>query len=277
MTRRFSILIIAAALVALPLAAQDAGPDTGEAERTEDGTLTGTVVLLDEENVIVETGDGDRAFAINADTTLSTALRDTDDWTVFEGVPVRVTFIAGAPGELRVARSVELLATDDAAATTAAVQPTDFTDEGVAVEPDEVDTESALEQDVEAAVAEVDEAVDEAVQNADDAVEEDEEIQTALAEADEDIDQAVQDADDAVEEDEEIQTALTEADEDIDEAVQDDDVEGQLAQAELPATAASPIHWLGLIGSLSLVGALGVGRLERHRRWRQARASREGR
>jgi hypothetical protein len=314
MTRRWMNLLFAIALLALPVAAQTDAPapetqaDEGIA-RTEDGAVTGNIVLLDAENVIVETDDGDSAFAVTAETTLPAALEQTEDWSVFEGMPVRVSFEPGQPGELRVASSLELLpgeGTSDAGTMAASSTTTEadttttaaLTDENAPVEPTATDEESELEQDVEAIVASIDETVDEAVQDVDDAIEEDEQIQAALNDANQDIDEAVQDVDDAVEEDEQIQAALNDANQDIDEAVQDaddaieedeqikaaltgddtgDDVEGQMAAAdELPATA-SPVNWLALVGSLALLGALGVGRLDRHLRWRQALDARQGR
>jgi hypothetical protein len=286
MTRRWMNLLFAIALLALPVAAQTDAPapetqaDEGIA-RTEDGAVTGNIVLLDAENVIVETDDGDSAFAVTAETTLPAALEQTEDWSVFEGMPVRVSFEPGQPGELRVASSLELLpgeGTSDAGTMAASSTTTEadttttaaLTDENAPVEPTATDEESELEQDVEAIVASIDETVDEAVQDVDDAIEEDEQIQAALNDANQDIDEAVQDADDAIEEDEQIKAALTGDD-------TGDDVEGQMAAAdELPATA-SPVNWLALVGSLALLGALGVGRLDRHLRWRQALDARQGR
>jgi hypothetical protein len=284
MTRRWMNLLFAIALLALPVAAQTDAPapetqaDEGIA-RTEDGAVTGNIVLLDAENVIVETDDGDSAFAVTAETTLPAALEQTEDWSVFEGMPVRVSFEPGQPGELRVASSLELLpgeGTSDAGTMAASSTTTEadtttaaLTDESSPVEP-ATDEESELEQDVEATVASIDETVDEAVQDVDDAIEEDEQIQAALNDANQDIDEAVQDADDAIEEDEQIQAALT-GDE------TGDDVEGQMAAAdELPATA-SPVNWLALVGGLALLGALGVGKLDRHLRWRQVLDARQGR
>ena len=286
MTRRWMNLLFAIALLALPVAAQTDAPapetqaDEGIA-RTEDGAVTGNIVLLDAENVIVETDDGDSAFAVTAETTLPAALEQTEDWSVFEGMPVRVSFEPGQPGELRVASSLELLpgeGTSDAGTMAASSTTTEadttttaaLTDENAPVEPTATDEESELEQDVEAIVASIDETVDEAVQDVDDAIEEDEQIQAALNDANQDIDEAVQDADDAIEEDEQIKAALTGDD-------TGDDVEGQMAAAdELPATA-SPVNWLALVGSLALLGALGVGRLDRHLRWRKVLDARQGR
>jgi len=78
-------------------------------DRPEEGAMSGTVVLIDRENLILETADGDRAFALDGATRVPAVLRDSDDWAEVEGFPVEVVFRPGADGELRVVESLSLL------------------------------------------------------------------------------------------------------------------------------------------------------------------------
>ncbi|HEX2253751.1 MAG TPA: LPXTG cell wall anchor domain-containing protein [Thermoanaerobaculia bacterium] len=96
--------------------------------RAETGTLRGTVVLIDPQNLIVETAEGDRAFAIDADTRLPDVLTDENvEWDLVEGFPVEVTYRPGDPGELRIVDSLSVLPVESqengAAATTASTTP----------------------------------------------------------------------------------------------------------------------------------------------------------
>jgi MYXO-CTERM domain-containing protein len=106
------------------------------ADRTETGTLRGTVVLIDPQNLIVETDQGDRAFAIDAESRLPDVLTEENvEWNLVEGFPVEVTFRAGDPGELRIVDSLSVLPVESqengaAATTTAELQTGTAADAG---------------------------------------------------------------------------------------------------------------------------------------------------
>ena len=117
---RTAAAALAAALLPLAAAAQTAGdtPTTDSpaqwevddrVDRPEQGAMSGTVVLIDPENLILETSDGDRAFALDGATRLPAVLRDSEDWSEVEGFPVEVVFRPGADGELRIVESLSLL------------------------------------------------------------------------------------------------------------------------------------------------------------------------
>jgi len=117
---RTAAAALAAALLPLAAAAQTAGdtPTTDSpaqwevddrVDRPEQGAMSGAVVLIDPENLILETADGDRAFALDGATRLPAVLRDSEDWSEVEGFPVEVVFRPGADGELRIVESLSLL------------------------------------------------------------------------------------------------------------------------------------------------------------------------
>lgn len=243
MTRRLSLALLVALLAATPLAAQDTDPQMAEpTERAEEGMLTGTVVLLDDENLIIETAEGDRAFSIDDESELPAELRDADDWSTFNGSEVEVAFVPGADGELRVVRTLTLVSPTGATATVdtdvdTAVEPmpeTDLADQSQLVEPDEVDTTAEVEVDVDA-----DLDVD-----TDDELTAGEEIAAANPpQDDDDLDTA---------------SGLVDDDEELPPVERGDTL------ASLPETA-SPLPWIGLLGTLALFGALGLGWYERRR------------
>lgn len=254
MTRRpttflFAALAAVALLTAAPLSAQTPepaepmpeeteSPAVGErVERAEEGTLTGRIVLLDADNLIVETAEGDRAFSIRDESTLPAELRRSEDWASFRGAPVRITFAPGDEGELRVVRTVTLAESGSPAATTATTgaetpeRPpaprTDLADESQVVEPTDVEPPAT-------ATAERTERT---------------ELRTG-ATAGREIAAANPDRDD------DVAAAGLADDDDLPPAAD--------TVASLPATA-SLLPWLALIGTLALFGALGLGRLQRRR------------
>lgn len=253
MTRRptpilFAALVAIALLAAAPLQAQEpqpaepmpqetASPAVGErVERAEEGAITGRIVLLDADNLIVETADGDRAFSIREDSTLPDELRRSEDWASFRGVPVRISFAPGDEGELRVVRTVTLVGGDTPAAPTepVATTRTDLADESDVVEPTEIEPAPGT-ADTELAADDVD----------------------APMPADRTTAQEIAAANPDADDDDLAATGL----------VNDDDDELPPADdtlASLPATA-SPLPWLALIGTLALAGALGLGRMQRRR------------
>jgi LPXTG-motif cell wall-anchored protein len=262
MTRRaphsFLAALAAAFLVAAaPLAAQTTDPsdpaetpELGErVERTEEGSLQGDVVLLDADNLILETAEGDRAFSIAADSVLPAEVRDADDWASFRGVPVRVTFVPGAEGELRVVRTLTLVGEsgsgDEIAATPERpfTTRTDLADQSDVVEPEEIEPTAGATGEAADTMprAERTTAAEIAAANPD------EPTANQLAAADE-LDEEL---------DEELDAAA---------ALDDDELPPPAdTMASLPATG-SALPWLGLIGTLALVAALTVGALERRRR-----------
>lgn len=263
MTRRapstFLAALAAAFLVAAaPLAAQTTEPaapaetpQLGErVERVEEGAIEGDVVLLDADNLILETAEGDRAFSIGADSVLPSAVRDADDWASFRGVPVRVTFVPGAEGELRVVRSLTLVGERGTGEEVAATPErpfttqTDLADQSDVIEPEEIEPTAAATGEVADTTpsAEGTTAAEIAAANPD------EPTANRLAAADE-LDEEVE---------EELDAAAA--------ALDDDELPPAAdSMASLPATG-SALPWLGLIGSLALVAALSLGALERRRR-----------
>ena len=260
MTRRLphSFLAVLAALLfaaASPLAAQTTEPaetapaatepaetEVGErVERAEEGTLSGNVVLLDADNLILETAEGDRAFSIRDDSTLPAELRDAADWASYRGVPVRVTFAPGAEGELRVVRQLTLVSdtavSDDLAVSeeTAVAETTPAeTAETTADTPERpftTNTDLGDQTDV-VEPREIEPAAGERV---------------AL-----DVD-----GDDAEVDSETTAAGFTADDDELPPAAD--------TMASLPATA-SPLPWLALIGTLALGAAFLLGQLERRRR-----------
>ncbi|HUO86792.1 MAG TPA: hypothetical protein VM617_05330 [Thermoanaerobaculia bacterium] len=143
MTRRLPLILFAALFAATPLAAQDTEPPADETtpdevvseigdrvERAEQGLLRGVVVLLDGENLIIETSEGDRAFSIRPDSELPDELRDAEAWATAKGMPVSVAFQPGEEGELRVVERVTLLPPSTVTTTMTAsppVEPTEIT------------------------------------------------------------------------------------------------------------------------------------------------------
>lgn len=119
-TCQLAAAALVAALLPLAAAAQTAeetpttdAPAQWEVEdrvdRPEEGAMSGTVVLIDRENLILETADGDRAFAFDNSTRLPDVLRASSDWSEVEGFPVEVVFRSGADGELRIVESLSVL------------------------------------------------------------------------------------------------------------------------------------------------------------------------
>ncbi|HEX6203895.1 MAG TPA: hypothetical protein VF100_12895 [Thermoanaerobaculia bacterium] len=250
MTRRltpflFAALVAVALVAAAPLSAQTPepaepmpeetpSPAVGErVERAEEGTISGRIVLLDADNLIIETAEGDRAFSIREESTLPDELRRSEDWASFRGTPVRITFTPGDEGELRVVRTVTLTDAGATTATTAAEETaerplaarTDLGDESDTMEPTDIE-EPATTSTVERTALTTTTTTGR---------------QIAAANPDEDDDLAA--------------TGLAD----------DDDLPpGGDTMAGLPATA-SPLPWLALIGTLALAGALGLGHLQRRR------------
>lgn len=238
MTRRLLLVLFLALFAATPLAAQTdrqppegTNPEMGErTDRTEEGTMTGTVVLLDDENLIIETAEGDRAFSIDTDSELPAELRDSDDWTTFNGSEVEVAFVPGEDGELRVVRTLTLVSPGGVTTTRTTrtnVEPmpeTDLADQSQLVEPDEVDTTAEVDVDVD---------------------------------TDGDTDAELTASADLQDDDDLDATTSGLVDD-------DDDLDGE-QMASLPATASS-LPWLGLIGSVALLAALALGWIESRRR-----------
>lgn len=246
MTRRLLLVLFVALFAATPLAAQTdqqppegTNPEMGERmDRAEEGTMSGTVVLLDDENLIIETAEGDRAFSIDTDSELPAELRDADDWSTFNGSEVEVAFVPGEDGELRVVRTLTLVSPTGATTTRTtadtdldadtAVEPmpdTDLADQSQLVEPDEVDASADLDVDVDT-----------------DGDTDAELTASANLQDDDDLDATT--------------SGLVDD--------EDDDMDGE-QMASLPATASS-LPWLGLIGSVALLAALGLGWIESRRR-----------
>lgn len=276
MTRRlplflFAALVAATLLATAPLAAQTPDPqphdhdtpaepmpenaeeaEVGErVERTEEGTLEGSIVLLDADNLIVETADGDRAFSIRETSELPAELRDADTWASYRGVPVRVGFAPGEEGELRVVRTLSLV-DDGTAATTATTETattgttatrTDLGDESQVVEP----TDPAATSELTATTEPTTERTTTTLRT--------DEGATATTTTDgRTTGQVIADAND---DEGETDTAAGFA--------ADDEVPPGERMASLPATATS-LPWLALIGTLALLAALGLGRMESLRR-----------
>lgn len=276
MTRRlplflFAALVAVTLLTTAPLAAQTPDPhdhdtpaepmsenadeaEVGErVERAEEGTLEGSIVLLDADNLIVETADGDRAFSIRESSEVPAELRDADAWASYRGVPVRVRFAPGDEGELRVVRTLSLV--DDGTATTTTTTTetsaagtttarTDLGDESDVVEPTDPAATSELTATTEPTT----------------------ERTTTTLRADEGATATTTTTDgrttgqviaDANGDERDTDTAAGFAG--------DDEVPPGERMASLPATASS-LPWLALIGTLALLAALGLGRLESVRR-----------
>lgn len=257
MTRRlplflFAALVAVSLLATAPLAAQPTEPqeptdDTQPAEpvtespaetavgerveRAEEGTIQGAIVLLDADNLIVETAEGDRAFSLREASDLPAELRDADAWASYRGVPVRVSFAPGDEGELRVVRSVSLLGDDtpldDGTPTT--VETTTGT-----VAPGTVDQPFVTRTD------DLDEGTMTTTTTSDGRT-------TGQLIADANDDQSMDDRDTAAG------------------FVADDQVPPGERMASLPATASS-LPWLALIGTLALLAALVLGRMQSQRR-----------
>lgn len=281
MTRRlplFLVVALAAAtlLATAPLAAQTPEPqphdhatpaepmpeDSDEAEvgermeRSEEGTLEGSIVLLDADNLIVETSDGDRAFSIRETSQLPDELRDAAAWASYRGVPVRVTFAPGDEGELRVVRSLTLTGdgtatttttttTTDTAATGTTAARTDLGDESDVVEPTDPAATSDVTSELTATTVRTDDEGATATTTT-----------TTTTTDGRTTGQAIADAND---------DDMDEMDAAAGFAAADDDLPPGERMASLPATA-SPLPWLALIGTLALLAALGLGRLESLRR-----------
>jgi hypothetical protein len=277
MTRRLPLFLfvalVAATLTATaPLAAQTSDPQppqesptpaepptesldetaVGErVERSEEGTIQGSIVLLDADNLIVETADGDRAFSIGEASELPAELRDAAAWASYRGVPVRVSFAPGDEGELRVVRSLSLLSdgttttttTTETAETGAVDRPfvtrTDVGDDTDVVEPTAGSTDGTATAEGMASSTRTEEGT----------------VTTTTADG-RTSGQLIADAtDDPAADDGDTAAGFA----------ADDSVPPGERMASLPATASS-LPWLALIGTLALVGALGLGRLESLRR-----------
>lgn len=256
MTRRttpflFAALVAVALLAAAPLSAQTSepaepmpeetdSPAVGErVERTEEGALTGRIVLLDADNLIVETAEGDRAFSIGEESTLPDELRRSEDWAGFRGVPVRITFAPGDEGELRVVRTVTLVGDAAAVENETAGQ---VAERPIATRTDLADQSDVIElAEIEPAPGSAETAL---VEDDDEPLPGDRTTAREIAAANPD------------EEDDDLAATGLVDDDDLPPA---DDT-----MASLPATA-SPLPWLALIGTLALAGALGLGHLQRRR------------
>lgn len=283
MTRRFPLFLfvalVAATLTATaPLAAQTAEPQpppespapaepptesldetaVGErVERSEEGSIQGSIVLLDADNLIVETADGDRAFSIREASELPAELRDAAAWASYRGVPVRVSFAPGDEGELRVVRSLSLLSDGTTTTTTTTqtaetgtldrpfVTRTDIGDDTDVVEPTAGSTNSSTDGTSTEGMASSTRTEEGTVTT------------TTTTTADgRTSGQLIADAtDDPAADDDDTAAGFA----------ADDSVPPGERMASLPATASS-LPWLALIGTLALVGALGLGRLESLRR-----------
>lgn len=280
MTRRLPLFLfvalVAATLTATaPLAAQTSDPQpppesatpsepatdssdetaVGErVERNEEGTIQGSIVLLDADNLIVETADGDRAFSIREASELPAELRDAATWASYRGVPVRVSFAPGDEGELRVVRSLSLLSDGTTTGTTATqtaetgtvdrpfVTRTDVGDDTDVVEPTAGSADGTATAEGMASSTRTDEGTM---------------TTTTTTTADGRTGgELIADANDDPAADDDDTAAGFAA---------DDSVPPGERMASLPATASS-LPWLALIGTLALVGALGLGRLESLRR-----------
>lgn len=251
MTRRLPLILFAALFAATPLAAQDTEPPADETtpdevvseigdrvERAEQGLLRGVVVLLDAENLIIETSEGDRAFSIRPDSELPDEFRDAEAWATAKGMPVSVAFQPGEEGELRVVERVTLLPPSTVTTTMTTSTPvgpmpeTDLGDESDVVEPTEIavtTTDPASPTTTSSLTAEPATSAEEiAAANPD---ERDAQVATGTA-------------------------ALTD-DDDLPPATD--------TVASLPGTASS-LPLLALLGSLALIAALALGRLEARRR-----------
>lgn len=267
MTRRLphSFLAVLAALLlaaASPLAAQTTEPtepepaettatEVGErVDRAEEGTLSGHVVLLDADNLIVETAEGDRAFSIRDESALPAELRDAADWASYRGVPVQVTFAPGSEGELRVVRRLTLVSDDTAASVETAAAET----MPAASETMEATSETTAAETT-AATAERPFTTNTDLGDQTDVLEPRESEPAAGTT----VERTALDVDgDDVEMDAETTaTAGLAADDDLPPAAD--------TRASLPATA-SPLPWLALIGTLALGAAFLLGHLERRRR-----------
>jgi hypothetical protein len=67
------------------------------------------IVLLDGENLIIETSEGDRAFSIRPESALPDELRAAEAWAAAKGTPVSVAFEPGEDGELRVVETYQYI------------------------------------------------------------------------------------------------------------------------------------------------------------------------
>lgn len=275
MTRRlplflFAALVAVTLLATAPLAAQNTDPhphdhaapvepmpenpdeaEVGERmERAEEGTLEGSIVLLDADNLIVETAEGDRAFSIRETSELPAELRDADAWASYRGVPVRVRFTPGDEGELRVVRTLSLV--DDGTATTTTTTTettaagtttarTDLGDESDVVEPTDPAATSELTATTDRTTTTL--RTDEGA------------TATTTTTDGRTPGQVIADAN-GDERDTDTAAGF---------AAGDGEVPPGERMASLPATASS-LPWLALIGTLALLAALGLGRLESLRR-----------
>jgi hypothetical protein len=225
------------------------GPDDAEVgermERSEEGTLEGSIVLLDADNLIVETADGDRAFSIRETSELPTELREAAAWASYRGVPVRVAFAPGDEGELRVVRTLTLMGDGTATTTTTAdtsdtgatAARTDLGDESDVVEPTDP---AAATSELTATTVRPDE----------------EAMATTTTTTTTDGSTTGRLIADANDDDMDAAAGF---------AAADDEVPPGERMASLPATASS-LPWIALIGTLALLAALGLGRLESLRR-----------
>ncbi len=126
MRNRVCLSLLAAALLALPLAAhaQTGGDATSSlaepgVEATVVSPVTGTIAEIDSDTLVVETDAGDRVTTtLDSDSLLPAELRQSSDWSTWVGTPVRVTFTAGTDGEPGVVQRVELLPAGTTATTT---------------------------------------------------------------------------------------------------------------------------------------------------------------
>jgi hypothetical protein len=224
------------------------GPDDAEVgermERSEEGTLEGSIVLLDADNLIVETADGDRAFSIRETSELPAELREAAAWASYRGVPVRVAFAPGDEGELRVVRTLTLMGdgtattttTTDTSDTGTTVARTDLGDESDVVEP----TDPAATSELTATTVRPDEGA----------------MATTTTTTTTDGSTAGRLIADANDDDMDAAAGF---------AAADDEVPPGERMASLPATASS-LPWIALIGTLALLAALGLGRLGSLRR-----------
>jgi hypothetical protein len=211
-------------------------------ERAEEGTIQGSIVLLDADNLIVETADGDRAFSLREASDLPAELRDADAWASYRGVPVRVSFAPGDEGELRVVRSVTLLGDGTQGdGTPATVETTTGTvATGTVGQPLVTRTDDTGAIETTTSSTRIDEGTTTTTTTPDGRT-------TGQSIADANDDRSMDGRDSAAG------------------FVGDDQVPPGERMASLPATASS-LPWLALIGTLALLAALGLGRMESRRR-----------
>jgi len=254
--------VLVAALLPLAAAAQTAEdtPTTDapaewevddRVDRPEEGAMSGTVVLIDRENLILETADGDRAFALDGTTRLPAVLRDSEDWSEVEGFPVEVVFRPGADGELRIVDSLSVLPIESQESAAPEVDSV-LTE----VEPAAGSTaetagtgEPSETSEVRAAALTAGETAETADAPAEEATTEDE---PALATA-----SALRPGEPGT-----TQEASTTTTQPAGNVSDEETAELRSADRELPRTA-SRLPWIGMIGLLALGGAFGLAAVTR--------------